>query len=162
MSRQFFCRAAGVLILIAAQQSFADTISCSLTELNVPNGTNGTLNIELNSFSFGASNPADVGGGGLSPGKVSLSDFTFTSELDSPGTIPLVQLAATGTVFGSVNCSFYGGPAVVGAAPSPYLTALLTNVVIRGFSIGDDGSGNGTQRAKFRLIYKGIQWNPGP
>ena len=35
-------------------------------------------NIELDSFSFGASNPADVGGGGLSAGKCSLSDFSFS------------------------------------------------------------------------------------
>jgi len=37
-----------------------------------------TKNIELDSFSFGASNPADVGGGGLSSGKCSLSYFSFT------------------------------------------------------------------------------------
>jgi len=39
--------------------------------------------IELDSFSFGASNPADVGGGGLSAGKCSLSDFSFSCALDS-------------------------------------------------------------------------------
>jgi len=41
-----------------------------------------TNNIELDSFSFGASNPADVGGGGLSAGKCSLSDFSFTCAVD--------------------------------------------------------------------------------
>ena len=41
-----------------------------------------TDNIELDSFSFGASNPADVGGGGLSAGKCSLSDFSFTCAVD--------------------------------------------------------------------------------
>src|ERR1700680_932328 len=39
--------------------------------------------IELDSFSFGASNPADVGGQGLSAGKCSLSDFSFSCALDS-------------------------------------------------------------------------------
>ena len=39
--------------------------------------------IELDSFSFGASNPADVGGKGLSAGKASLSDFSFSCGLDS-------------------------------------------------------------------------------
>ena len=42
-----------------------------------------TNNIELDSFSFGASNPADVGGKGLSAGKCSLSDFSFSCALDS-------------------------------------------------------------------------------
>jgi type VI secretion system secreted protein Hcp len=42
-----------------------------------------TNNIELDSFSFGASNPPDVGGGGLSGGKCSLSDFSFSCALDS-------------------------------------------------------------------------------
>ena len=41
-----------------------------------------TNNIELDSFSFGASNPADVGGQGLSAGKCSLSDFSFTCAVD--------------------------------------------------------------------------------
>ena len=40
-----------------------------------------TNNIELDSFSFGASNPADVGGKGLSAGKCSLSDFNRTTML---------------------------------------------------------------------------------
>src|SRR5271168_4364876 len=39
--------------------------------------------IELDSYSFGASNPADVGGGGLSAGKCSLSDFSFSCAIDS-------------------------------------------------------------------------------
>ena len=41
-----------------------------------------TNNIELDSFSFGASNPADVGGKGLSAGKCSLSDFSCTFGVD--------------------------------------------------------------------------------
>src|ERR1035438_4223572 len=44
---------------------------------------NMVKNIELDSYSFGASNPADVGGQGLSAGKASLSDFSFTCALDS-------------------------------------------------------------------------------
>jgi hypothetical protein len=34
MTRHILFRAAGVLILIAAQQTFADSISCSFTGLN--------------------------------------------------------------------------------------------------------------------------------
>src|ERR1700735_3194444 len=53
-----------------------------------------TNNIELDSFSFGASNPPDVGGGGLSGGKCSLSDFSFSCALDSSSFQMLTNLYA--------------------------------------------------------------------
>jgi len=52
--------------------------------------------IELDSFSFGASNPADVGGKGLSAGKASLSDFSFTCALDS-ASYQILKSLYTGT-----------------------------------------------------------------
>ena len=39
--------------------------------------------LELESYSFGASNPANLGSNGLSGGTVSLSDFSFTCEVDA-------------------------------------------------------------------------------
>ena len=54
-----------------------------------------TNNIELDSFSFGASNPADVGGRDLSAGKCSLSDFSFTLRGGS-GQLPDFESLYTG------------------------------------------------------------------
>jgi type VI protein secretion system component Hcp len=42
-----------------------------------------TNNIELDSWNFGASSPADLGGKGLSAGKPSFSAFTCGFSLDS-------------------------------------------------------------------------------
>jgi len=64
-----------------------------------------TKNIELDSFSFGASNPPDVGGSGLSGGKCSLSDFSFSCALDSSSFQMLTDLYA-GTHI--ATCTFTG------------------------------------------------------
>ena len=57
--------------------------------------------IELDSFSFGASNPADVGGKGLSAGKCSLSDFSFTCAMDS-ASFQILQNLYQGTHIGNL------------------------------------------------------------
>src|SRR5579871_6984991 len=48
--------------------------------------------VELESYSFGASNPANLGSNGLSGGTVSLSDFAFTCEVDASSGAILNQL----------------------------------------------------------------------
>ena len=55
--------------------------------INGINGESKTVgkekNIELESYSFGASSPANIGSSGLSGGKPSVSDFSFTCEVDA-------------------------------------------------------------------------------
>lgn len=152
MTRPILLQVASVLILIAAQQAYADSMSCSFTAQEGP--SQSPLNVELDSFSWGASNPADVGAGGTGAGKAELSGFSFSNGMNSSYT-SLLQLAASGTVFSAVSCGFYG-PTTVGTVPSPYLTAVLTDAVLVGFEI--TGAGDGKQRAKFQFYFQNINW----
>jgi type VI secretion system secreted protein Hcp len=111
-------------------------------------------NIELDSFSFGASNPADVGGGGLSAGKCSLSDFSFSCALDSSSWQILNNLYA-GTHISSVV--FTGRKAGGGGTPYNYLIATLTNCYITSHSTGGGSSGMPTQSVS--LAYEQIQFD---
>src|SRR5580700_11759883 len=98
--------------------------------------------IELDSFSFGASNPADVGGGGLSAGKCSLSDFSFSCALDSSSFQMLTDLYA-GTHI--ATCTFTGRKSGGGGNPYNYLVVTLTNCYITSQSTGGGSTGMPTQ-----------------
>src|ERR1022692_2039631 len=80
-------------------------------------------NIELDSFSFGASNPADVGGGGLSAGKCSLSDFSFSCSLDSSSWQILKNLY-TGAHIATVT--FLSRKSTGAATPFTYINSVMT------------------------------------
>ena len=112
-----------------------------------------TNNIELDSFSFGASNPADVGGKGLSAGKCSLSDFSFTCAVDSASYQILKALYTgqhiTSTVF-SLRKS--GG----GATPYTYLVVTMSNCYITSQSVGGGAQGVPTQSVS--IAYEQIQY----
>lgn len=99
-------------------------------------------NIELDSFSFGASNPADVGGGGLSAGKCSLSDFSFSCALDSSSFQMLTDLYAGQHI---ATCTFTGRKSGGGGNPYNYLVVTLTNCYITSQSTGGGSSGMPTQ-----------------
>ena len=55
-----------------------------------------TNNIELESWSWGASNPASLGGKGLAAGKPSLSDFTVSFALEA-ASFQIVKNLVNGT-----------------------------------------------------------------
>src|ERR1700721_2638140 len=99
-------------------------------------------NIELDSFSFGASNPADVGGGGLSAGKCSLSDFSFSCALDSSSFQMLTDLYAGTHV---ATCTFTGRKSGGGGNPYNYLVVPLPNCYITSQSTGGGSTGMPTQ-----------------
>jgi len=124
------------------------------------NGINGesqaqgmTNNIELDSFSFGASNPADVGGKGLSAGKCSLSDFSFTCSVDS-ASYQILKALYTGQHIPTATFSLRksGG----GANPYTYLTVTMTNCYITSHSIGGGAQGVPTQSVS--IAYEQIQY----
>jgi type VI secretion system secreted protein Hcp len=94
--------------------------------------------IELDSFSFGASNPADVGGGGLSAGKCSLSDFSFTCALDS-SSFQIVKDLYAGTHID--QCTFSGNKAGGGGSTYMYLQVVMKNCYITSHSTGGGASG---------------------
>jgi type VI secretion system secreted protein Hcp len=102
--------------------------------------------IELESYSFGASNPANLGSNGLSGGTVSLSDFSFTCEVDASSGAILSQLyngkPVDSAVFSLVEST--------GAAQAPpYLTVTFTNCYITSHSLGGGSQGKPSQSVSF-------------
>ncbi len=79
-------------------------------------GINGESEAELDSFSFGASNPPKRGGKGLSGGKSSSSEFSFSCGLD----------AASYQILKNQYIGQHSD-----AKPSTYLKAIMTNVYTR-------------------------------
>lgn len=84
-------------------------------------------NIECESYSFGASNPANLGSNGLSGGTVSLSDFSFTCEVDASSAQILNQLYNGKPVDSAVFTLQESGG---GANPYDYITVTFTNCYI--------------------------------
>ena len=114
---------------------------------------NMTDYIELDSFSFGASNPADIGGKGLSGGKASLSDFSFTCGLDSSSYQILKSLYA-GTSVDTVT--FAGRKTGGGGQPYLYLQCIMTNCFITGHGTG--GGSTGVPSQSVSLAYEQIEY----
>jgi hypothetical protein len=95
--------------------------------------------IELYSFSFGAANPADIVGGGLSAGKVSLSDFSIglgTDSVQMPHQIVVTKPtdASSPKLFGESASRVGLDLSIVFApgGPGPRHTLKLRNAVIAG------------------------------
>ena len=109
--------------------------------------------IELDSFSFGASNPADVGGKGLSAGKCSLSDFSFTCALDSASWQILKDLYKGTHVDESV---FKGYKAGGDGKTYRYLEVTMTNCYLTAQSTGGGSSGLPSQ--SISLAYEQIKY----
>ncbi|MGA2344570.1 MAG: type VI secretion system tube protein Hcp [Candidatus Sulfotelmatobacter sp.] len=97
-----------------------------------------TNNIELDSFSFGASNPADVGGGGLSAGKCSLSDFSFTCAVDQ-ASYQILKALYTGQHIATTTFSLRKSTGA--ATPYTYLSVVMTNCYLTSDSIGGGALG---------------------
>jgi type VI secretion system secreted protein Hcp len=108
--------------------------------------TGKTNNIELESYSFGAHNPPNLGSNGLSGGTVSLSDFTFTCEVDGSSAQILAQLY-TGKVIDSATFTLQesGG----GSNPYDFITVTFTNCYITSHSMGGGSQGKPNQSVSF-------------
>ena len=109
--------------------------------------------IELDSFSFGASNPADVGGQGLSAGKCSLSDFSFTCALDS-SSWQIVKDLYAGTHIDT--CTFSGNKAGGGGSTYMYIQVVMTNCYITSQSTG--GGSTGVPSQSISIAYAKIEY----
>jgi type VI secretion system secreted protein Hcp len=109
--------------------------------------------IEVDSFSLGASNPADVGGKGLSAGKCSLSDFSFSCALDS-ASYQILKNLYTGQHIATVT--FKGRKSGGGAAPYIYLVVTMSNCFITSHSTGGGASGVPSQSVS--IAYEKIQF----
>jgi type VI secretion system secreted protein Hcp len=124
--------------------------------LNGINGESKTVQnaIEVTSYSFGASNPANVGSGGLSGGTPSLSDFSFSCEVDS-SSAPILQQLYTGEPISTATFTLVES---TGAAQAPpYVTVTFTNCYITSHSMGGSGAqGKPSQSVSF--AYEQIQY----
>jgi type VI secretion system secreted protein Hcp len=114
---------------------------------------NFTGQIELDSFSFGASNPADVGGAGLSAGKCSLSDFSFTCALDS-SSWQIVKDLYAGTHLDT--CVFSGNKAGGGGSTYMYIQVTMTNCYLTSQSTG--GGSQGVPSQSVSIAYAQIEY----
>jgi type VI secretion system secreted protein Hcp len=110
-----------------------------------------TNNIELDSFSFGASNPADIGGGGLSAGKCSLSDFSFTCAVDK-ASYQILKALYTGQHIATSTFSLRKSTGA--ATPYTYLQVTMTNCYITSNSIG--GGSQGVPSQSVSIAYEQI------
>lgn len=162
MPRHVLFQAAGLIVLVAAQQAYADGISCSFTTEQGVIGTNlgpngGSPVFEIEDFSFDIEKVLNIGSqsSGAGAGKVNFNPFQITRKLDSASP-QFFQMAVHGTLIRSIICNFYGAASTDGVAPNPYLTAVLTNARIEKFEI--EGAADGTQRAKFWFDYQRIEW----
>ena len=125
------------------------------------NGVNGesqadgmTNYIDLESWSFGISSPADLGGKGLSAGKPSVSDFSFSCALEA-SSYQVVKNLVEGTHI--ANATFKGRKTGGGASPYVYLQVTLTKCFVTGFSVG--GGSTGTPSCSVSLAFEEINYN---
>ena len=113
--------------------------------------------IELRSWSWGASNATSMTGSGLSAGKVSISDVNITKPVDK-ASAKLLELCCTGKhiTSGVLTCSKSTGD----KSPSDYLTIKFEEIHIAsvqaGGSSGDDVGSESISFAfgKFEYDYK--------
>jgi type VI secretion system secreted protein Hcp len=113
--------------------------------------------IEVHSWSWGASNPTSTSGTGLSAGKVSISDLNITKPVDK-ASAKLLELCCTGKhiATGVLSCSKSTGD----KNPGDYLTIKMTEIHISSFnSGGSTGDSVGSESvslafAKFTYEYK--------
>lgn len=109
----------------------------------------GRLNtIELESFSFGASNPTTIGTGGLSSGKVSFSDITFSKRLDRSSPLLYLSTAQGKPIKKAV---LYGRVTVGAGKPAEFYVLTLENVFVT--SVQTSGSSDDIPMEAFSLSF---------
>ncbi|HEV2756918.1 MAG TPA: type VI secretion system tube protein Hcp [Actinomycetota bacterium] len=101
--------------------------------------------IEILSYSWGMSNPTHVGSGGLSSGKVSMNDFTFTMR-GGKASPKLFLYCAQGK-------HIPAGIITVRTGGHTFVTWELKDVVITSFKTRvDPGSGTPTEEVRMKFV----------
>jgi len=111
--------------------------------------------IELHSWSWGASNPTSISGSGLSAGKVSISDITISKPVDS-SSAKLLELCCSGKhiATATLSCSKSTGD----KNPGDYLTIKLSEVHIAGFQTGGS-SGDSIGSESISLAFASFEYD---
>jgi len=113
--------------------------------------------IEVYSWSWGASNPTSITGTGLSAGKVSIGDLSITKPVDK-SSAKLLELCCTGKHItnGTLTCSKSTGD----KNPGDYLIITFTEIHVSSHSSGgSSGDSTGSESVslafgKFNYEYK--------
>jgi len=111
--------------------------------------------IEVLSWSWGASNPTTIVGSGMSAGKVSMSDLTITKNVDKSSP-KLLELCVTGKTVDEVTlyCSKLTGQ----KTPEDYLTIKLTEAYVSSHQVSG-AWGEDVGRESFTLSYAKIHYD---
>jgi type VI secretion system secreted protein Hcp len=111
--------------------------------------------IELLSWSWGASNPTTIVGAGMSAGKVSMTDINFTKRVDKSSP-KLLELCVTGKHVD--DATLYCSKQTGGKTPDDFLTIKLKEVYVSSFSAGGS-SGEDVGTESFSLTYGSINYD---
>jgi type VI secretion system secreted protein Hcp len=112
--------------------------------------------IEIESFSFGASNPAIFAAGGAQSGKVQFQDFHFSKNVDMSS--PLLMLAtATGKHFSEAIFDV-----VSTGSQQAYLRYTMENVFVTSYTISGSGIDNSVPTDQFGLNFAKIHFEYRP
>lgn len=115
--------------------------------------TGHTNEIEVFSFSFGASNPSSVAfGTGSGAGKVDLSSITLQKQVDA-SSCKLFQSSCAGTHFASATLTVREAG---GSSPLEYYVANMTQVFIDSISWGG-AAGGGKPSESVSISYESIK-----
>ena len=109
--------------------------------------------IEIESFSFDASNPAVAGPSGAGAGKVQFQDFHVTKSVDKSSSL-LMLATATGQHLGQAILDVVG-PSTQQQA---YLQYTLENVFVTSYSISGNSSGNSVPTDQCSLNFAKIEF----
>jgi type VI secretion system secreted protein Hcp len=111
--------------------------------------------IELLSWSWGASNPTTIVGEGMSAGKVSMSDLSFTKRVDKSSP-KLLGLCVTGDH--AKEATLYCSKQTGGKTPDDFLVIKLTEVYVSSFQCGGSaGEDVGTESVS--VTYASIDYD---
>ena len=111
--------------------------------------------IEILSWSWGASNPTTIVGSGMSAGKVSVSDLSFTKHVDKSSP-KLLELCITGKHVD--EATLYCGKSTGGKTPDDFLTIKLKEVYVSSFQVGGS-SGEDVGSESLSLSYGSINYD---
>ena len=122
------------------------TASGQLTITDSPTNNPSSITLDVQSFSWGVSNPTTIGtGGGIGAGKASLSSLNVLTTVDA--SFPVLNAAvAAGKRFPTATLTFPSGNGTV--------TYQLDNVIIE----SAQQSGGGTLANSLSLAYEKVTW----
>jgi len=111
--------------------------------------------IELLSWSWGATNPTNITGSGMSAGKVSMSDLSFTKRVDKSSP-KLLEVCVTGKHV--TDATLYCCKQTGDKTPQDFLTIKLKEVYVSSFQAGGS-SGEDVGTESLSITYGNINYD---